>query len=61
MHSNEIALAKALNQVDWNFLFFNKNVHEQVSIVNRTLMNTFSNFNPNKLVAFNYKDPRWMT
>ena len=41
IHSNENALAKALNQVDWNFLFFNKNVHEQVSIVNRTLMNTF--------------------
>ena len=59
-HFNENALAQALNQVDWNFLFFNKNVHEQVSIVNRILMNTFSNFNPNKLVIFNYKDPRWM-
>ena len=59
-HFNENALAKALNQVDCNFLFFNKNVHEQVSIVNRLLMNTFSNFNPNELVIFNYQDPGWM-
>ena len=28
--------------VDWNFMFLNKNVHEQVSILNTTLMNIFS-------------------
>ena len=53
--------AKALDQVDWNFLFFNKNVHEQVSILNRTLINVFSKFIPNKLGTFNDKDPLWMT
>ena len=47
--------------IGWNFLFFNKNVHEQVSILNRTLMNVFSSFIPNKLVTFNDKDPPWMT
>ena len=31
-HSNENAIAKALDQVDWNFSFFNKNVNEQVNI-----------------------------
>ena len=60
-HSDEKAIAKALDQVDWSFLFFNKNVHEQVSILNRTLINGFSNFVPNKLVTFNDKDPPWMT
>ena len=60
-HSDEKAIAKALDQVDWSFLFFNKNVHEQVSILNRTLINVFSNFIPNKLVTFNDKDPSWMT
>ena len=40
-HSGENAIAKALDQVDWSFLFFNKYVHEQVSILNRTLMNVF--------------------
>ena len=60
-HSDEKAIANALDQVDWSFLFFNKNVHEQVSILNRTLINVFSNFIPNKLVTFNDKDPPWMT
>ena len=36
-HSDENVIAKALDQVDWNFLFFSKNVHEQVGILNRTL------------------------
>ena len=40
-HSDENAITKPLDQVDWNFLLFNKNVHEQVSILNRTLMNVF--------------------
>ena len=60
-HSDENAIAKAPDQVDWNFLFFNKNVHEQVSILNRTLINAFSNFILNKQVTFNDKDPPWMT
>ena len=41
-HSDENAIAKALDQADWNFLFFNKNFHEQVSILNRTLIKVFS-------------------
>ena len=39
--ANQNAIAKALDQVDWNFLFFNKIVHKQVSILTRTLMNVF--------------------
>ena len=52
-HFDENAIAKALDKVDY--------VHEQVSILNRTLINIFSNFIPNKLVTFNDKDPPWMT
>ena len=55
-HANQNAIAKALDQVDWNFLFFNKNVHKQIIILNKTLMNIFSIFIPNKLVTFNDKD-----
>ena len=51
------AIAKALNGNDWNFIFFKKNVHEQISIPDRTLMSIFSNFIPNKVVTFNDKDP----
>ena len=51
---------KALKQINWRLLFPNKSVHQQVKILNNTLMNVFSNFIPNKLVTFNDKDPPWM-
>ena len=60
-YANQNAIVKALDLVDWNFLFSNKNAHQQVSILNSTLMNIFSNFILNKLVTFNEKDPPWMT
>ena len=43
-NSNQNAIAKALDEVDWNFLFFNENIHEQVCIFYRTLMNVFFKF-----------------
>ena len=52
---------KALKQINWRLLFSNKSVHQQVKSLNNTLMNVFSNFISNKLVAFNDKDPPWMT
>ena len=55
------AIINSINQVDWKFLFFSKNVHQQVNIFNKTLMNVFSNFIPNKYVTFNDKDPPWVT
>ena len=48
---------KALKQINWRLLFSNKSVHQQVKILNNTLMNVFSNFTPNKSVIFNDKDP----
>ena len=50
--SDESAITKALHQVDRNFLFFKKNVHEQVIILNRTFINAFPNFIPNKVVIY---------
>ena len=47
--------------VNWNFMFLNKNIHEQVSILNTTLMNIFSNYVPNKYITVDDKDPPWMT
>ena len=43
--SDENARAKALNQIDWNFLFCNRNIHEQVIIFIRALMNVFTKVN----------------
>ena len=58
--ANTDAIISSINQVDWEFLFSNKNVHQQVYIFNKTLMSIFSNFIPNKYVTFNDKDPPWM-
>ena len=58
--SNNDAIKKAIKLVNWNFLFSNKSVHEQVTIFNQTLMNIFSNYIPNKLITVDDKDPPWM-
>ena len=46
--------------VNWNFLFLNKSVHEQVIIFNQTLINVFLNYMVNKLITVDDKDPPWM-
>ena len=59
--ANNDAIINSINQANWEFLFFNNNVHQQVYIFSKTLMNTFSNFIPNRYVTFNDKYPPWMT
>ena len=51
----------ALIKVDFEFLFSNKSVKQQVIIFNETVMIVFSNFIPNKFVTFDDRDPPWMT
>ena len=34
---------------------------QQTNILNKTIINIFSNFNSNKLATFHDKDPPWMT
>ena len=58
--SNNDAIKRAIELVNWNFLFLHKNVHEQVVIFNQTLMNIFSNYTPSKLITVDDKDPPWM-
>ena len=54
------ATEKSIELVNWNFLFSNKSVLEQVIIFDQTLMNIFSNYIPNKLITVDGKDPPWM-
>ena len=58
--SNNDAIKRAIELVNWNSLFSHKNVHEQVAIFNQTLMNIFSNYIPNKFVTIDDNDPPWM-
>ena len=46
---------------NWDHLFLNKDVNQQVKILTDTLFNVFSNFTPNKVVTFDDRDPPWMT
>ena len=46
--------------VDWNFMFLNKTVHEQVPVFN-VLFNTLSNYILNKYITIDDRDLPWMT
>ena len=59
--ANITYIRKEILTVNWKFLFFNKSVHEQVSIFNNTLMNIFSKYIPSKFVTIDDKDSPWMT
>ena len=58
-YSNNDAIKKAIELVNWNFLFSNKSVHEQVTLFNQTLMNLFSNYIPSKPITVD-DNPPWM-
>ena len=51
---------RAIDQSDWVNLFFEKNISEQVILFNRTILNIFHNFIPNKIILCDDRDPPWM-
>ena len=53
-------IRKALDLVNWERLFSNKDINTQVSIFNETILNVFSNYVPNKYITIDDKDPVWM-
>ena len=53
-------IRKAIKMVDWRFMLLNKNVHKQVSISNNKLVNSFTNYIPNKYITIDFRDPPWM-
>ena len=60
--ANISSTRKAMKMVDWQFMFLNKNTHEQVAIFNDIIMNIFSNYIPNKFdLTIDNRDPSWMT
>ena len=46
--------------VNWERLFSNSDINTQVSILNETILNVFSNYMPNKYITIDDKDPAWM-
>ena len=51
---------RSIEIFDWPSFFSGKNVHEQVELFNKTLLNIFHNFIPNKIILCDDKDPPWM-
>ena len=58
--ANVDCIKKSLNSVDWDFVFSNKNVHQQAQYLDKVLMNVFTNYIPNKLITIDDKDQPWM-
>ena len=51
---------RSIESFDWSKLFSGKNVHEQVELFNKTLLNIFHNFIPNKIIVCDDRDPPWI-
>ena len=58
--ANINAINQSIDQFDWDTLFLGKEIENQISLFNTTLLNIFKNFIPNKLIVCNDKDPPWI-
>ena len=45
---------------NWEKLFQNKNIHDQLKLFNETIVNIVSNYIPNKFITCNEKDLPWL-
>ena len=53
------SINRAIDIFDWGNLFKDKNIHEQVHFFDKTILNIFRNYIPNKTILCNNKDPSW--
>ena len=53
------SINRAIDIFDWGNSFEGKNVHEQVHFFNKTILNIFHNYIPNKTILCNDKDLPW--
>ena len=58
--SERDSINRSIEIFDWFYIFSGKDVHEQVELFNKTLLNIFHNFIPNKIILCDDKDPPWM-
>ena len=54
-------IKKAISNFDWNKAFENLSVAEKVDFLNKTLLNIFKNYIPNKKIKCDYRQAPWMT
>ena len=53
-------IQKALDLVNWEMLFNQKDINAQVIAFNETILNIFRNYVPNRYITVDDKDPVWM-
>ena len=52
---------KATSNFNWTKVFENLSVDEKVELLNKTLLNIYRNYTPNKKIKCDYCQPPWMT
>ena len=57
--TNAELLNRRIETFNWEKLLENKNVNEQLYLFNKTMLNMFHKFIPNKNIICNDKDPPW--
>ena len=55
------SIKQSLYQVNWSIILSNKNVHQQVNLLNSIILNIFTSYVSNKVITIDDKDPPWMT
>ena len=53
-------IRKALDLVNWDLIFHNKTVHDEIFAFDQVLLNIFTCYLPNKYKSFDDKDPLWI-
>ena len=54
-------IQQAINLFDWENIFLNTDVDDQVSIFSNTLLNILNNYIPHETKICDNRDPPWMT
>ena len=58
--ADPLKISKALDSVNWERLFSQHDINQQVKTLNEVLLNIFRNYVPNKYIIIDDKDPVWM-
>ena len=58
--ADPLKIRKALDSVNWERLFGQHDINQQVMTLNKVLLNIFRNYVPNKYITIDNKDPVWM-
>ena len=58
--ADPLKISNALDSVNWERLFGQHDINQQVKTLNEVLLNIFRNYVPNKYIIIDDKDPVWM-